>query len=215
MAEGRAGQLYAEITKPGHEKIEAGNGADARRRIVETAAAEFRRNGITGTGLADVMSAAGLTHGGFYRHFESKEQLVAEACTAALDATIDGLENAAAGAPQGQRLRKIVSKYLSTAHRDEPCEGCAMAALGGEIARADEKTRAAVSDRFLKLVDLLQRDDESPQAADSKKGSLVAASTMVGALILSRIVTDRALSESILRHAKEHLLGSSTTRRES
>jgi TetR/AcrR family transcriptional regulator, transcriptional repressor for nem operon len=189
--------------------------AHTRRRIVETAAAEFRRNGIAGTGLADVMSAAGLTHGGFYRHFASKEQLVAEACTAALDSTIDGLENAALGAPQGQRLRKIVSQYLSTAHRDEPGEGCAVAALGGEIARTDERTRAAVTDRLLKLIDLLQRDDDSPPAAESKRRALVAASTMVGALILSRIVTDRALSESILRHAKEHVLGSSTTPRES
>ena len=90
-----------------------------------------------------------------------------------------------------------------------------MAALGGEIARADEKTRAAVTDRLLKLVDVLQGDDESSRAAESQKRALVAASTMVGALILSRIVTDRALSESILRHAKEHLLGTPTARRES
>jgi TetR/AcrR family transcriptional repressor of nem operon len=181
--------------------------ARTRRRIVETAAVEFRRSGIKATGLADLMSAAGLTHGGFYRHFESKEQLVAEACAVALDSTIDGLEKAAAGAPKGQRLREIVSTYLSTAHRDEPCEGCAVAALGSEIARADERTRAAVTDRFLRLVDLLQRQYESTRRVESKKRALVAASTMIGALMLSRIVTDQGLSESILRNAKEQLVG--------
>src|SRR6202163_3333984 len=89
--------------------------AETRRRIVKTAAAEFRRNGINGTGLSDLMGAAGLTHGGFYRHFGSKDQLVAEACAEAVETVIFG--RLAAAAPEGAGAAVA---YLSTGHRDDP-----------------------------------------------------------------------------------------------
>src|SRR5262245_57866054 len=105
-------------------KLEA---AETRRRIIRTAAAEFRRKGIRSTGLSDVMATAGLTHGGFYRHFASKDQLVAEACAAAM-ASLD--ETAAASACRGagkQGLAALLTNYLSTGHRDNVADGCPFA----------------------------------------------------------------------------------------
>ena len=122
--------------------------AETRKRIVAAAAAEFRKNGIVATGLADLMKAAGLTHGGFYKHFESKDQLVAEACA---EAGRELSEKVAANTAKGS----AVSSYLSTRHRDNPADGCPLAALGPELARCDEKTRAVATAGFERLVGIL------------------------------------------------------------
>src|SRR5262245_41150792 len=128
-------------------RIEA---AKTRERIVTAAAAEFRQHGIAATGLADLMKAAGLTHGGFYRHFASKEQLVAEACSAAI-ATMTERMGSSASRKRGRKgLETAVADYLSTEHRDNPRDGCPLAALGSEMARADTQTRAAATTGFLK-----------------------------------------------------------------
>ena len=95
------------------------------------------------------MKAAGLTHGGFYKHFESKDQLVAEACAEAVDAIIEMLTTAAADGTAA------AATYLSTGHRDNPATGCPLSAIGSELARSDEKTRAAATDGFLKLVEIM------------------------------------------------------------
>ncbi len=143
--------------------------AATRARIVATAATEFRRQGIEATGLAELMAAAGLTHGGFYRHFDSKEQLVGEACAAALASTSESLSSAAQGKPHRKCLRAIVSKYLSTAHRDRPQAGCAFAAIGSEMARADKKTRAVATASFSKLVDVLAAGFDDIGPAEAKR----------------------------------------------
>src|SRR5260370_8940287 len=133
-------------------RIEA---AKTRERIVTAAAAEFRQHGIAATGLADLMKAAGLTHGGFYRHFKSKERLVAEACSAAV-ARMGERVAASASRKRGRKgLETAVADYLSTEHRDNLRDGCPLAALGAELARADTQTRAAATAGFLKLVDAL------------------------------------------------------------
>src|SRR5258707_3203845 len=97
--------------------------AQTRKRIVTAASEEFRKNGIVATGLNDLMKAADLTHGGFYKHFESKDQLVAEACAEAVEAMIERLTAAGSSA---------VAMYLSTRHRDDPAVGCPLAAIGSE-----------------------------------------------------------------------------------
>jgi TetR/AcrR family transcriptional repressor of nem operon len=104
--------------------------AETRRRIVKAAAAKFRQNGIGGTGLSDLMAAADLTHGGFYRHFDSKDQIVAEACTAAVDSLVEQLAAAASGKSPQRGLKTIAENYLSATHRDVPADGCPLAALG-------------------------------------------------------------------------------------
>ncbi|PWT86916.1 MAG: TetR family transcriptional regulator [Proteobacteria bacterium] len=179
--------------------------AETRRRIVETAAAEFRRNGIRSTGLSDVMATAGLTHGGFYRHFASKDQLIAEACTAAMQSP-DAMAEAWARRAAGKKTLKVILKsYLSTDHRDNVADGCPFAGLGSELARSDAKTRAAATSGFLKVVDVLARQYRQANPEGAKARALVAAAAMIGAVTMSRIVTDPKLSAALLRSAKQHL----------
>jgi TetR/AcrR family transcriptional repressor of nem operon len=179
--------------------------AETRCRIVKAAAAAFRQNGIQGTGLADVMAAAGLTHGGFYRHFDSKDQLVAEACASGMKITGESPAGDAHRRAGNARLEAIAARYLSADHRDNPSEGCLLAALGSELARADDNARAAVTAGFVKLVDELIEPYARTNAEAAKARAIVALSAMVGALTMSRIVTDPKLSAAILRHTKNHL----------
>jgi TetR/AcrR family transcriptional regulator, transcriptional repressor for nem operon len=180
--------------------------AATRQRIIAAAAATFRKNGIAGTGLSDLMAAAGLTHGGFYRHFDSKDQIVARACTAAVDSLVEQLAAATFRKSPKQGLKTIVENYLSAAHRDEPADGCPLAALGSEMARADERTRAAATQAFLKLVGVIASQFGKARPDLARRRALVAASTMIGALTMSRIVTDSELSAAILRQTERHLI---------
>lgn len=179
--------------------------AATRQRIISAAAAAFRKNGIAATGLADLMADAGLTHGGFYRHFDSKDQIVAEACTTAVDSLVEQLAAAASGKSPQRGLKTIVENYLSAAHRDEPADGCPLAALGSEIARADDRTRAAATQAFLKLVGLIAAQFGKTRPDIARQRALVVAATMIGALTMSRVVTDSELSAGILREAEKQI----------
>jgi TetR/AcrR family transcriptional repressor of nem operon len=173
--------------------------AQTRKRIVTAAAAEFRKNGIVATGLNDLMKVAGLTHGGFYKHFESKDQLVAEASAEAVETIIAMLTSAsAAGTPASKT-------YLSTAHRDNPSGGCPLSAIGSELGRSDEKTREVATEGFRKLVEIMAGQLGHARTADARRKALIAVSTMIGALTMSRIVTDPNLSAEILKSAEESL----------
>ena len=173
--------------------------AQTRKRIVAAAAAQFRENGIFATGLNELMKAAGLTHGGFYKHFESKDQLVSEACALAVETMIEFVMNAAA---RGTRLPEI---YLSTSQRDNPAVGCPLSAIGSELGRSDEKTRVVATEGFLKLVDIMAGQFGKAKPADARRRALAAVSTMIGAMTMSRMVTDPELSAEILREAKKSL----------
>jgi TetR/AcrR family transcriptional repressor of nem operon len=169
--------------------------AETRKGIVRAAARKFREKGIVATGLADLMKAAGLTHGGFYKHFTSKGQLVAEATTAALDTLLEGM----AAHPT---VSAAVAAYLSTRHRDNSASGCPLAALGSELARSHKKAREAATAGFVRLVDILAG---KAGTADARRRALVAAATMIGAVTISRVVTDPGLSAEILREAEKSL----------
>jgi TetR/AcrR family transcriptional repressor of nem operon len=143
------------------------------------------------------MKAAGLTHGGFYKHFESKDQLVAEACAGAMDAAISTM-----GMEAQPTKSAAVAAYLSTRHRDDPASGCPLAAIGSELARTDTKTREAATDGFERLVAILAGESESK---DSRRRAVAAISTMIGAVTMARIVTDPELSAEILRDAERSL----------
>ncbi len=171
-----------------------------RKRIVTAAAGEFRKNGIVATGLADLMKAAGLTHGGFYKHFESKDQLVREACREAVETAIHETQAAAASKGAG-----FEAAYLSTDHRDNPAIGCPLSAIGSELARSDETTRAAATDGFLKLVEIMAEQFGKIPRIAARRRALVAVSTMIGALTMARIVTDPELSVEILQEAEKRL----------
>ena len=198
-----------------------------RKEIVTTAATAFREHGFSNISVSDLMSMAGLTHGGFYRHFESKNELIAEACDDAIVSMIDALRRELKQRQNGG-LKFMVSKYLSTAHRDNLANGCALAALSSEIVRSDENTRQSATRGVLSMIALVDelvtkaeveaatktnsrssanfRDSESirPQA-------LAITSTMIGALSLSRIVADKKLSNEILRSSLDFILASLAT----
>jgi TetR/AcrR family transcriptional repressor of nem operon len=174
--------------------------AQTRKRIVTAAASEFRKNGIVATGLADLMTAAGLTHGGFYKHFESKDQLVAEACAEAVGVLIGKVKAAASAGPGA-----AATAYLSTSHRDNPATGCPLSAIGSELSRSDEQTRAVATDGFRKLVEIMAGQFGKIPRDVAKRRAIVAVSTMIGALTMSRIVTDPELSAEVLEEAKKTL----------
>jgi TetR/AcrR family transcriptional repressor of nem operon len=180
--------------------------ADTRRRIVEVAAREFRSKGIQATGLADLMSEAGLSHGGFYRHFESKDQLVAEACEAGLSAIIDKLDAAAGEHAGSEGFRKIVDAYVSASHRDTPADGCPLAGMGSELARADKHTREAAARGFDGLVDVLAKRSRRRQHSAAHSDAVFALSAMIGAVTMARIVDDPEASAAILQNVREHLI---------
>lgn len=177
--------------------------AKTRERIIASAAAEFREHGIAATGLADFMKAAGLTHGGFYRHFRSKDHLVAEACAAAAASMTTRVAASAAHGRKGHGLGAAVADYLSAEHRDNPRDGCPLAALAGELARADSNTRAAATDAFLKLVDVLAGQIDAARSNEAEKRAVFAASAMIGALTMARVVTKPVLSDTILRSVEK------------
>ena len=179
--------------------------AETRRRIVEVAAEAFRADGIHATGLADVMAAAGLSHGGFYRHFESKDQLVAEACEAGLADIVGTLARAAQGCAGEDAFRAIVDAYLSAGHRDAPANGCPFASMGSELARADDTTRAAAWCGLEELVDMLAKRMGSPEEEADRSQAVFAFAAMVGALTMARIIPDADASASLLEDVRQHI----------
>jgi TetR/AcrR family transcriptional repressor of nem operon len=180
--------------------------AKTRERIVETASKQFRRHGISDAGLSRLMAAAGLTHGGFYRHFASKDQLVTEACHKALLSLTDGLEARIAGKSPNHALPLLLEKYLSRTHRDQPATGCVLAALGSELARSDAATRDAATNGFLRLAGLIARQLKTLPPDEAQSRSLAIAAAMVGAITLSRIITDAPTSNALLRGTKNYIL---------
>jgi TetR/AcrR family transcriptional regulator, transcriptional repressor for nem operon len=173
--------------------------AQTREAIVAAAADLIRRTGIAEASLADMMAAAGLTHGGFYRHFRNKEHLISEALSAAGEKAI---------ATIGQKMAKgglkaAVDGYLSTSHRDSPTPICPFAALGSEMARSRKVTKAAATEVLEKLFVTLAGD--APDREEARRDAIVALSMMIGAMTLARIVADSDLSSEILDRAKDHL----------
>ena len=188
----------------GHSKAEK---AETHKRIVKIASKRFREEGLAGIGIADVMKEAGLTVGGFYKHFDSRDDLVAEAVNSAFGWWKRQVDAAKSGGPPVS-YEKLIDDYLSDAHRDNPGTGCAFSALAGEIARTDKRTRALASEQIrndLQLIaGLLPGKDQ--RAARSK--AILTLSALVGAMSLARAVSDEALSRDILNSVAELLKNS-------
>jgi TetR/AcrR family transcriptional regulator, transcriptional repressor for nem operon len=173
--------------------------AQTREAIVAAAADHIRRTGIAQASLADVMAAAGLTHGGFYRHFRNKEHLVADAFAAAGNQVLAAIgRNMAKGG-----LHAAINGYLSTSHRDSPTPNCPFAAVGSEVARCGKETKAAATGVLERLFVTLAGD--GPDRDRARGDAIVALSTMIGAMTLARVVSDSALSAEILACARKHL----------
>jgi TetR/AcrR family transcriptional regulator, transcriptional repressor for nem operon len=167
------------------------------RQIVEVAAARMRESGTDGPGVAEIMKAAGLTHGGFYKHFDSRDDLVAEAVETAIAQGREGFEAVTEGADDP--LAAFVDWYVSEQHRDDPGGGCAVVALGSDAARAEPRVRAAYRGQ---VENYIARMEELLGGEDARREAIAAVTSMVGALLISRAVDDEALSAEILREVR-------------
>jgi TetR/AcrR family transcriptional regulator, transcriptional repressor for nem operon len=174
-------------------------------RIVDAASRAIRRSGYHGTGVADIMKAAGLTHGGFYAHFASRDAMLAEAADRAGGEAVALMERVAAAVPPEQALQAMMQAYLSKAHARNIETGCATAALGSEMPRQAPEVRRAATRRIREMIDLVARTMDESGAEAAHGQALVAVSTMVGALVLARAVDDVRLSDALRAAALNHL----------
>lgn len=173
-------------------------------RIVDAAARAIRRSGYNGTGVADIMKDAGLTHGGFYAHFPSREAMLAEAADRAGCESLAAMERIAAAAPPRQALAAMMQAYLSQEHLEGIETGCAVAALGSEMPRQAPEVRRAATRRIKEMIDLVARQSPDWGQPGAHERALVTVATMVGALVLARAVDEPGLSgglrEAVLKH---------------
>jgi TetR/AcrR family transcriptional regulator, transcriptional repressor for nem operon len=174
-----------------------------RRRIIETAGRRLKRDGIDGSGIAPLMADAGLTHGAFYAHFTSKEDLVA---TALADQLREQREWIAGVAPGRAGAEQILRSYLSPWHRDSPEEGCPSAALLDEICRCTDGTRQAYTEGVLAFIDDVAARLAPHDPGSARVASLSVYALMVGTLQLSRVLADRQLADDVLRQGIRNAL---------
>ncbi|HET8908180.1 MAG TPA: TetR family transcriptional regulator [Ktedonobacterales bacterium] len=185
-------------------------------RIVEAAARRFRADGIAGVAITDLMGEAGLTHGGFYAHFDNKDALVSEACGAGLAQSRGRMLESVRKAPAERRVAAFVARYLTIAHRDHPEAGCMMPTLSAEVARSAPAVRAAytqaIKDYRDELASLLTAADGSDGSAESGDAvasdeasdqALVLLAGLAGTMLLARAIDDPDLSERMLRVNRE------------
>jgi TetR/AcrR family transcriptional repressor of nem operon len=172
--------------------------AASRQRILNVASERIRESGTDGPGVAEIMSAAGLTHGGFYKHFDSRDDLVAEALAKTFadteTATESLLKNAA------DPLATFVDAYASIAHCQDPGTGCAIVSLGADVARGDDRLRGVYREqveRYLAHLEQLLGPGD-----DARRTAIVALSTLVGAVLVARAVDDQTLAEEILKDVR-------------
>ncbi|MED5617822.1 TetR/AcrR family transcriptional regulator [Ideonella sp. BN130291] len=195
-------------------KVSKAQVTENRRSILQAAARLYRERGFTGVGVADITREAGLTHGGLYRHFESKDALAAQACECAFEWTLSELQtpDADAGADAGGFLRAGVANYLSPQHRDSVGQGCPVAALAADAARETGAIADAFAQGIGRYMALFARrrpdDTEAAQIEPEDRVRAIAMlSTMVGGLILARATARGlpALSDEILATLRHHL----------
>ena len=184
---------------------------ETHARIVKKASVRLREKGAHGIGVADLMKEAGLTHGGFYAHFDSRDALVIEAFAYAMDRSTERWRKMASETPPEKRLEAIVDTYLTSLHRDDPGHGCASTSLGPEIARESPKTRKAFAAKLDEMIEMLaaQISGASPKVA--RKQAMGTLATMMGTIVLSRIAGAGEFSEEILHAGRAAALGKLTT----
>ena len=183
-------------------KVSRKQAAENRDRIIDVAGRLFRERGLDGIGVANLMKAAGLTHGGFYGHFESKEDLEVQACARALAQSTETWQALAAKDPAAP-LKGLLDEYLTARHRDGPGEGCSYAALASDVARQNSPVvRRTFTAGLRPAIDTLVRIIPGRSRAARRQKALACLSAMVGALILARAVDDPELSDEILAAAR-------------
>jgi TetR/AcrR family transcriptional repressor of nem operon len=179
---------------------------ETHARIVKKASVRLREKGAHGIGVADLMKDAGLTHGGFYAHFDSREALVVEAFAYAMDRSTERWRKLAEQTPPDKRLSAIVDGYLTPVHRDDPGHGCAVPALGAEIARESPKTRKAFAAKLEQMVDMIAAQIPDVPRKSARKQAMAALATMMGTLVLARVAGNGEFSEEFLSAGRDSVL---------
>jgi TetR/AcrR family transcriptional repressor of nem operon len=177
-----------------HMKVSKDQVAKHRTQIVEAAGRLFRQRGFHGVSVAEIMKAAGLTHGAFYGYFPSKEALIAEAA-----------EQALVPAPRPTSAAQYADNYLSIPHRDNHATGCIFASLGTEAARGSDELRHRMTGSVRRQIDRFAAESEGHSDKERRRAAIAAWSAMVGALVLARLVDDDKLSKEILTETRASL----------
>jgi len=203
-------------------KLTKEKAANNRQRIIETAARLFRQHGFDGVGVADLMKAAGFTHGGFYNHFSSKTALAAEAASSGLKHSNSKLSAALMNEERagGSGLAKFVGRYLSSEHRDDRAGGCTVASLACDAARGSQEIQTGfaqgIEEELNILASYFSKGDAKEQgsAFSAREHAIQLMSELVGAVILARAVAhaNPSLSDKILQASRRNLLGKGATR---
>ncbi|MCA1360167.1 MULTISPECIES: TetR/AcrR family transcriptional regulator [Bradyrhizobium] len=175
-------------------------------RIVKKASVRLREKGAHGIGVADLMKEAGLTHGGFYAHFDSREALVIEAFAYAMDRSMEHWRKLTGEVAPEKRLALIAESYLSTLHRDNPGHGCSIPALGAEIARESPKTRKAFAGKLDEMIEALTDTIPNMPRKAARKQAIATLATMAGTMLLARIAGSSELSDEMLKAGRDHAL---------
>jgi TetR/AcrR family transcriptional regulator, transcriptional repressor for nem operon len=182
--------------------------AEIHQKIVKDASRRVRAEGITGAAVSAVMRDAGLTHGGFYKHFESKDDLLIESLGEAFEEIAERLVHAAEHSQPGTAWKAIVIAYLSPEHCDHSECGCPLAALGPELARAARAMKAPIAEQLIKYKTRMLPWMPGRRAADKERAFFAIFSTMIGAIAIARILPDQAARAKVLANARDFLLGS-------
>jgi TetR/AcrR family transcriptional repressor of nem operon len=179
-------------------------------RIVKKASVRLREKGAHGIGVADLMKEAGLTHGGFYAHFASREALMIEAFAYAMERSTERWRKLAEQTAPAKRLASIVESYLTPAHRDDPGHGCAVPTLGADIARESPKTRKAFAAKLEQMIDMMAEQIPDVPRKAARKQAMATIATMMGTLVLSRIAGNSEFSAEILGAGRDAVLDRAT-----
>jgi TetR/AcrR family transcriptional repressor of nem operon len=180
--------------------------AETHERIVKNASVRLREGGAASIGVADLMKEAGLTHGGFYAHFASRDALIGEAFSHAMDQTVKRWRKRAEEAQEGKELASIVTRYLTSQHRDDVGNGCALPSLGAEVLRADTKTRKAIAAKLEEMIDIIAEQMPAPTTKAARREAIRTLATMMGSLILARMAGTGEFSEEILAAGRQSIL---------
>ena len=185
----------------GHSRAEK---EQSRKRILAAAATRIREAGLGGISVGELMKSVNLTHGGFYGHFESRAHLIADALEQAL-AEGEKASAALTGDRDGMTVKSIVNSYLSPTHRDHPSSGCAIPTLAGEVGRADPEVRAIMAQQLAKSFETMG-ESLGDGGRDREQFAVAAWSMMVGAMMISRVMTDGPQADRVLALARKSVL---------
>lgn len=175
---------------------------ETRDRIVRTAARHFRRRGAKGVAIGELMSTLNLTHGGFYKHFESKQQLLAEAIRTAFDETDSRFDEAMSRAKPGTELQTLIETYLTWEHCANPGEGCPMAALASDIGRLPRSVRSEIDHAIERRVERVSSFMPGSSEKERRIKAMALLSGLIGTLNIARALTDQEARKAVLKASK-------------